>query len=77
MIKLEKISFEETQNFSKKFLRHVNSEKINLKNIYLKTKEISEDDEKKGEKNIQNITDTNIKLIEEKVISKEKEIMTI
>ena len=41
MIKLEKISFEETQNFSKKFLRHVNSEKINLKNIYLKTKEIS------------------------------------
>ena len=28
-------------NFSKKFLRHVNSEKINLKNIYLKTKEIS------------------------------------
>ena len=41
MIKLEKISFEETQNFSKKFLRHINSEKINLKNIYLKTKEIS------------------------------------
>ena len=41
MIELEKISFEETQNFSKKFLRHVNSEKINLKNIYLKTKEIS------------------------------------
>ena len=28
MIKLEKIPFEETQNFSKKFLRHVNSEKI-------------------------------------------------
>ena len=43
----------------------------------LKSKEISEDDEKKAEKNIQNITDTNIKLIEEKVISKEKEIMTI
>ena len=43
----------------------------------LKLKEISEDDEKKAEKNIQNITDTNIKLIEEKVISKEKEIMTI
>ena len=41
MIELEKISFEETQNFSKKFLRHVNSEQINLKNIYLKTKEIS------------------------------------
>ena len=43
----------------------------------LKSKDISEDDEKKAEKNIQNITDTNIKLIEEKVISKEKEIMTI
>tara|TARA_B100000674_G_C37463086_1_gene743540 strand:+ start:83 stop:634 length:552 start_codon:yes stop_codon:yes gene_type:complete len=47
-----------------------------LKNL-LKSKDISEDDEKKAEKNIQNITDTNIKLIEEKVISKEKEIMTI
>ena len=43
----------------------------------LKSKDISEDDEKKAEKNIQNITDTNIKLIDEKVISKEKEIMTI
>ena len=32
---------------------------------------------KKAEKNIQNITDTNIKIIDEKVISKEKEIMTI
>ena len=43
----------------------------------LKSKEISEDNEKKSEKNIQNMTDTNIKLIDEKVISKEKEIMTI
>ena len=43
----------------------------------LKSKDISEDDEKKAEKNIQNITDENIKLIDEKVISKEKEIMTI
>ncbi len=43
----------------------------------LKSKELSEDEEKKAEKNIQNITDTNIKLIDEKVISKEKEIMTI
>ena len=43
----------------------------------LKSKDISEDDEKKAEKNIQNITDSNIKLIDEKVISKEKEIMTI
>ena len=42
-----------------------------------KLKEISEDDEKKAEKLIQNITDSNIKLIDEKVVSKEKEIMTI
>ena len=43
----------------------------------LKLKDISEDEEKKAEKNIQKITDDNIKLIDEKVISKEKEIMTI
>ena len=43
----------------------------------LKSKDLSEDEEKKAEKNIQNITDVNIKLIDEKVVSKEKEIMTI
>ena len=43
----------------------------------LKTKEISEDDEKKYEKLIQDITDTNINLVDEKVLLKEKEIMTI
>ena len=43
----------------------------------LKLKEISEDDEKKFEKNIQDHTDNNIKLIDEKVSLKEKEIMTI
>ena len=43
----------------------------------LKSKEISEDDEKKFEKNIQTFTDNNIKRIDEKVVSKEKEIMTI
>ncbi len=48
----------------------------NLKNL-LKIKEISEDEEKKNEKEIQNITDTHINLIDEKVSSKEKEIMTI
>ena len=47
-----------------------------LKNL-LKRKEISEDDEKKFEKDVQNYTDKHIKLIDEKVISKEKEIMTI
>jgi ribosome recycling factor len=47
-----------------------------LKNL-LKKKEISEDDEKKNEKIIQNFTDDHIKLIDDKVITKEKEIMTI
>ena len=48
----------------------------NLKKL-LKSKEISEDDEKKFEKIIQDMTDNNIKLIDEKIASKEKEIMTI
>ena len=43
----------------------------------LKSKEISEDDEKKYEKMIQDHTDSNVKIIDEKVMSKEKEIMTI
>ena len=61
--------------------------KISIRNIrreandqlkgLLKTKDISEDDEKKFEKIIQDHTDNNIKIIDEKVSSKEKEIMTI
>ena len=43
----------------------------------LKSKEISEDEEKKFEKIIQEYTDKYIKFIDEKVTSKEKEIMTI
>ena len=48
----------------------------NLKNL-LKKKEITEDDEKKFEKNIQTSTDEHIKIIDQKIESKEKEIMTI
>tara|TARA_B100000886_G_scaffold315122_1_gene252860 strand:+ start:3851 stop:4402 length:552 start_codon:yes stop_codon:yes gene_type:complete len=61
--------------------------KISIRNIrrdgndelkkLLKSKDISEDDEKKFEKIIQEHTDTNIKIIDDKIISKEKEIMTI
>ena len=61
--------------------------KISIRNIrreandelkkLLKSKEISEDDENKYEKIIQDYTDNNIKVIDEKVINKEKEIMTI
>tara|TARA_B100001057_G_C22683899_1_gene884896 strand:- start:536 stop:1087 length:552 start_codon:yes stop_codon:yes gene_type:complete len=43
----------------------------------LKSKEISEDDEKSFEKNIQTITDNHIKIVDDKVSAKEKEIMTI
>jgi ribosome recycling factor len=47
-----------------------------LKNL-LKDKEISEDDEKKFEKQVQNVTDDHIKTIDDMVETKEKEIMTI
>ena len=47
-----------------------------LKNL-LKKKEISEDEEKKFEKIIQTSTDEHIKKIDDKVVSKEKEIMTV
>ena len=43
----------------------------------LKSKEIGEDEEKSFEKNVQNITDNHIKIVDEKVSSKEKELMTI
>jgi len=47
-----------------------------LKNL-VKNKEISEDDENKFEKAVQNFTDEHIKTIDNKVETKEKEIMTI
>ena len=43
----------------------------------LKDKEISEDDLKKKEKIIQEFTDNRIKIIDERVLLKENEIMTI
>ena len=43
----------------------------------LKSKEISEDDEKKFEKTIQTYTDNFVKKVDDKVTIKEKEIMTI
>ena len=47
-----------------------------LKNL-LKSSKISEDEEKKFEKIVQNFTDDHIKKIDEKVETKEKEIMVI
>ena len=48
----------------------------NLKKL-LKSKEIGEDEEKSQEKKVQIITDQHIKSVDDKVSSKEKEIMTI
>ena len=79
---------EERRNEIKKIIKSTGEKcKVSIRNIrreandelkkLLKSKDISEDDEKKYEKIIQQTTDQNIKLIDEKVISKEKEIMTI
>ena len=79
---------EERRSELKKMIKSMGEKcKISIRNIrreaneelkkLLKSKEISEDDEKTFEKNIQNITDQHISLVDEKVLSKEKEIMTI
>ena len=79
---------EERRNEMKKMIKSMGEKcKISIRNIrrdgndelkkLLKSKDISEDDEKKFEKIIQEHTDTNIKIIDDKIISKEKEIMTI
>ena len=79
---------EERRNEIKKVIKSMGEKcKISIRNIrregndelkkLLKSKEISEDDEKKFEKRIQTLTDDQIKKIEEKVISKETEIMKI
>jgi len=79
---------EERRNEIKKLIKSMGEKcKISVRNIrreandelkkLLKSKEIGEDEEKKFEKRIQTITDDQIKKIEEKVISKETEIMKI
>jgi len=79
---------EERRNEIKKVIKSMGEKcKISIRNIrregndelkkLLKSKEISEDDEKKFEKRIQTLTDDQIKKIDEKVISKETEIMKI
>ena len=73
MKKMIKIMGEKCKVSIRNIRREANDE---LKNL-LKKKEISEDDEKKFEKEVQISTDDHIKIIDEKVVSKEKEIMTI
>ena len=79
---------EERRNEMKKLIKSMGEKcKISIRNIrreandelkkLLKSKEISEDDEKKFEKRIQEVTDQNIKKIDDKVNTKENEIMKI
>jgi ribosome recycling factor len=79
---------EERRTELKKLIKSIGEKcKISIRNIrrdaneelkkLLKAKEIGEDDEKSFEKNVQTITDDHIKIVDEKVTSKEKEIMTI
>ena len=79
---------DERRNELKKLIKSMGEKcKISIRNIrrdaneelkkLLKSKEISEDQEKSFEKNVQSITDEHIKIVEDKVSSKEKEIMTI
>ena len=79
---------EERRNELKKLIKSMGEKcKISIRNIrrdandelkeLLKSKEIGEDDEKSHEKNVQNITDKHISIVDEKVATKEKEIMTI
>ena len=73
MIKILKGMAEKSKVSIRNIRREANED---LKKL-LKEKEIGEDDEKVFEKKVQNMTDTHIKSVDEKVSSKEKEIMTI
>ncbi len=79
---------EERRTELKKIIKSIGEKcKISIRNIrrdaneelkkLLKSKEIGEDEEKSFEKNVQTITDKHIQIVDEKVASKEKEIMTI
>ena len=79
---------EERRNELKKIVKNIaEKSKISVRNIrreandalkaMLKEKKISEDENNKFEKEIQNITDQEIKKIDEKESQKEKEIMTV
>ena len=79
---------EERRTELKKMIKSMGEKcKVSIRNIrreaneelkkLLKSKDISEDDEKTFEKNVQTITDKHISIVDDKVTSKEKEIMTI
>ena len=62
---------------SKVSIRKIRREANDQLKLLLKEKKISEDESKKNEKEIQVITDQEIKKIEEKISQKEKEIMKV
>ena len=79
---------EERRTELRKLIKSIGEKcKVSIRNIrreanedlkkMLKSKEIGEDQEKTHEKKVQIITDDHIKLVDDKVSSKEKEIMTI
>jgi ribosome recycling factor len=79
---------EERRTEIKKMIKSMGEKcKVSIRNIrreaneelkrLLKSKEIGEDEEKSFEKNVQTITDKHISVVDEKISSKEKEIMTI
>ena len=73
MKKLVKSTGEKCKISIRNIRRDANEE---LKKL-LKSKQIGEDEEKSFEKNVQTITDNHISIVDEKIASKEKEIMTI
>ena len=73
LIKILKGMSEKSKVSIRNIRREANEE---LKKLF-KAKEISEDEEKSYEKNVQTITDSHINTVDDKVSSKEKEIMTI
>ena len=58
-------------------IRNIRRDANDELNKLLKDKESGEDEEKSFEKNVQQITDKHISIVDEKVSTKEKEIMTI
>ena len=79
---------EERRNEIKKLIKSMGEKcKVSIRNIrreaneeikkLLKSKDIGEDEEKIFEKNVQNITDKHISIVDDKITIKEKEIMTI
>ena len=86
-ITMPSLTEETRQDYIKQARSEAENSRVSIRNIrrdaneelkkLLKSKKIGEDEEKSFEKNVQTITDNHIKIVDDKVSSKEKEIMTI